>query len=238
MRHPRLLIVGDSITLGAAEVRGNTVLSTVTTCYVDLLREALPELDIRTDADVHRTTGEALIKLPALLATYHPTMVLFLLGGNDADIDWRRFVLSDGAVIRPRTQLEKFEENLARLAETTNAARARPMMCDIPGSDLMVRGAYVSRQSNRDVLSMITRRGGQADSDAQLREYQQAAEGAARRAGADFIAYGQALAQQSKHLMLAADGTHPSSDAHRVIAETLVPAIQHAMQAKRTATPA
>jgi lysophospholipase L1-like esterase len=238
MRHSRLLIVGDSITLGAAEVRGNTVLSTVTTCYVDLLREAIQDLDIRTDADVHRTTGEALNKLPALLSTYHPTMVLFMLGGNDADIDWRRFVLSDGQVIRPRTPLEKFEENLARLAELAHAARAHAILCDIPGSDLMVRGAYVSRQSNRDVLSMIQRRGGQEDSDAQLREYQLAAESAARRAGADFIAYGHALAQHPKHLMLAADGTHPSSDAHRVIAETFVPAIQHAMKAKRIATPA
>jgi lysophospholipase L1-like esterase len=238
MQSNRLLIVGDSITLGAAEVRGNSVVSTVTTCYVDLLRDALPGLDIRVDADVHRSTSDAVSRLNHLLELHRPTVVLFMLGGNDADIDWKRLVLSDGQIVRGRASLEKYQSNLEGLATRTREFGAWPVLVDLPNSDVTSRSQFVARQTNRDVSGLIERLGGQAASDERLAAYQHAARSAAERCGADFVAYGRELERHARHVMVAADGAHPSSDGHRVIAETLLPAIVGAMKPGRVAATA
>src|ERR1700677_4592992 len=106
--HSKLLIIGDSISLGVAEIRGNDVIDRVATSYVDLLRAALIGVEILVDADTHRTTSVACKNIDALLATHRPDVLLIMLGGNDGDIDWRRFVLSNGVVIRSRNTVEAY----------------------------------------------------------------------------------------------------------------------------------
>jgi len=46
-------------------------------------------LEITTDAAVKRTTAEGCRILPDLILTHQPNVVFLLLGGNDADLDWR-----------------------------------------------------------------------------------------------------------------------------------------------------
>lgn len=113
----KLLILGDSISLGVSEVRGNDVVANVEHSYVDLLSHALPGVQLIVDADVHRTTSAARETLDSLLAMHSPDVVLVMLGGNDADLDWRRFVLSDGKVIRSRLTVETYEKNLRLITE-------------------------------------------------------------------------------------------------------------------------
>src|SRR5205814_10221188 len=120
----KLLILGDSISLGVAEVRGNDIVARVEHCYVDLLMHALPKVQIIIDADVHRTTSAAREAVDGLLAAHKPQAVLVMLGGNDADMDWRRFVLSDGKTARSRVPVETYEKNLRLIASKTLAAGA------------------------------------------------------------------------------------------------------------------
>lgn len=224
----RLLILGDSISLGVAEVRGNDVVDRVQTSYVDVLRGALSEVDIVVDADIHRTTSVACKNIDTLLATHRPNVVLIMLGGNDGDIDWRRFVLSNGTIIRSRNTVAAYEHNLRQLAMKILAAGATPILTDMPNHHFELRGPYISRIAERDVTSMLERGGGQAASDAELVKYRQAAEKICADLSVALIRYGQAMEQHPPREMVGIDGAHPSAAGHRVIAEALLPELQRA----------
>src|SRR4051812_15523764 len=112
MTHRKLLIIGDSFTLGAADVRGNEIVEHVRESYVDRLRASLPQVDIRIDAEVYRHTSAVRNIVEGLLDLHEPRVVLLTVGSSDADLDWRRFVLSEGQIIRNRVALATYEKNL------------------------------------------------------------------------------------------------------------------------------
>src|SRR5207248_867846 len=126
----RLLIVGDSISLGAAEIRGNEVLRYVDQTFVEHLARELPGISLHVDADVHRTTSQARELLGALLVAHEPDAVLLMLGPNDADLDWRRFILSEGKIARSRVPVERFSENIRLMVNQIRTTGARPILCD------------------------------------------------------------------------------------------------------------
>ncbi len=219
----KLLILGDSISLGVAEVRGNDIVERVQTPYVEHLRAALPGIEIVVDADTHRTTTAACKVIDTLLATHRPRAVLIMLGGNDGDIDWRRFVLSNGSVIRSRNSVETYEQNLRQLAMKILAAGSTPVLTDMPNHHFELRGPYISRIAERDVTSMLERGGGQAASDTERAKYRHAVEKIASDLSLAIVHYGEALEQHPARTMVGIDGAHPSNAGHRVIADTLMP---------------
>ncbi len=219
----RLLILGDSITLGVAQLGGERITAHVEMSYVDILRRELPQLVIHIDADIHRTTADALPRLEPLLERYHPNLVLVMLGGNDADLYWKRFVISAGRIMRHRVAVEQFTVNLQQIVARVRAAGATPILTDMPNHCLALRGPYLSQLSGKDVTAMIAAHGGQATSDASLARYQQAAAAVARAAACPFVAYGQALARYPLENVATADGAHPNAFAHGVIAAEFKP---------------
>src|SRR5439155_13892530 len=115
-----------------AEIRGNDIVARVEHCYVDLLMHELPQVQIIIDADVHRTTSAGREAVDGLLAAHNPQVVLIMLGRNDADLDWRRFVLSDGKTARSRVPVETYEKNIRQIAAKVLAAGATPVLTDMP----------------------------------------------------------------------------------------------------------
>jgi lysophospholipase L1-like esterase len=220
----KLLILGDSISLGVAEIRGiNEIAARLDASYVDLLTPALAGTTIVIDADVHRTTGAVRDSVDGILATHSPDVVLIMLGGNDADMDWRRFVLSDGRIARSRVPVETYEKNLRLIAAKITATGAMPVLTDMPNHHFELRGPYVSKIAGKDISAMLERGGGQAASDKELVKYRDAVARVARDLNIPLARYGEVLDAQPPKEVIGIDGVHPSAAAHRLIAESLLP---------------
>ncbi|MGC8625406.1 MAG: SGNH/GDSL hydrolase family protein [Phycisphaerae bacterium] len=229
-----VLIIGDSISLGIAEIRGTEIIGKVSRCYVDILRVEFPETKFIVNADIHRTTADALEIIDALLQQHQPGAVLVMLGGNDADLMWKRFVISNGKIVQNRISVERYAINLTRIAQKVIAAGALPILSDMPNHALKIRGRYLSQLSGRDVVGIIERHGGQPVSDRGLEQYRQAAANVAVAMHCPFVRYGTALSHWPLESVTGPDGVHPNSDAHEIIAEELWPAIQLVMDQFRT----
>jgi lysophospholipase L1-like esterase len=222
----RLLILGDSISLGVSEVRGSEVVQTVSPSYVDLLRDQLHAWNIHVDADLHRTTSAAPERIDNWLASaLPPDACLIMLGGNDADLDWKRFVLSEGRIIRNRVAVARYRENLRSIVHTLLDAGVIPVLTDMPNHHFEIRGPYVSRLAGKDVVDMLRRNGGQEESNRHWALYRAAVASVAADTGAALVRYGEALAALPPEKVLSHDGAHPGTAGHRVIAQCLLPVL-------------
>jgi lysophospholipase L1-like esterase len=221
----KLLILGDSISLGVAEVRGNDIVARVETSYIDILSHALPGVQIIVDADVHRTTSVACKSIDALLDRHRPHAVLVMLGGNDADLDWKRFVLSNGAIVRCRLTVDAYEKNLREMAGKIIAAGAAAVLTDMPNHHFQFRGPYVSKLAGVDVSGMLERGGGQAASDQSLLKYRAVVARIDGELPVSVVRYGEILDAHPPREMVGIDGAHPSAAAHRLIADALTPTL-------------
>ena len=230
----RLLIIGDSISLGIAEIRGVEIIGQVPRCYVDILRTEFPYIRFIVNADIHRTTADGLELGDVLLRQHQPAVVLVMLGGNDADLLWKRLVVSNGKIVQNRIVLERYASNLTRIAQKVIATGALPILTDMPNHSLEIRGRYLSQLSGRDVAGIIARNGGQPASDRGLELYRQAAANVATAMHCPFVRYGTALSHRPPELVIGPDGVHPNNYAHEIIAEELKPAIQLVMDKVRT----
>ena len=220
-----VLIVGDSITLGVAEANGHTVTQYLEPTYVQHLRDLVPDLQIDADAAPFRTTTAACKVIEPLMLTYHPGAVLVMLGGNDADIDWRRFILSSGRIVRNNVPVERFSESLRAIVQTVCANGATPVLVDVPNHDLLLRGEWLSRLAGQDVCALIERCGGQAESDRRLAEYNSVVREIAEESEAHVAPWARAVASLPRFQRHGPDFTHPGIHAHRVIAETIAPVL-------------
>jgi len=224
----KLLIIGDSIALGAAEVRGGEMVERIQPNFIELLQAAMPDLSIRVDAGIMRTTASVrpvIDKIIARHAPLHDLRVLLLIGGSDADMDWKRFILSDGAIARSRVPVERYDDNLRFIVGRLLEAGALPILTDIPNRHLSLCGPYMSALAGKDVVSLLDRSGGQAESDTHLRRYRAAVAQIADDFGLALVRLGEAL---DKHLpadVVCADGTHPNAAGHRIIAQEMIAAL-------------
>jgi hypothetical protein len=220
-RPAKLLIVGDSVALGATVVVGKEVVERATPGFVDCLKWRRALWTIDTDAEVHRTTVQAMPLLPRLLTRYRPDIVLFVLGGSDADIDWRRFVVSRGRKVRNNTQLDTFRIALRTLVDTAITGGACPVLSDIPSQDVVKRGKWMSQQVGQDVLPWIEAAGGQGESDRRHAEYTRAVERVAAEAGVDIARWAQAISSLPADERFGQDATHPSIRAYALITDVV-----------------
>jgi lysophospholipase L1-like esterase len=220
-----LLIVGDSITLGAAEVRGDSIVQYVQPTCIDLLKSALPALDVRIDAAVRRNSVTVREEIEQIIARHQPRRVLLMIGGSDADMDWKRFILSDGKIARSRVPVERYEKNLRFICERLLSAGAAPILTDMHNHDLTICGPYVSKLAGKDIVSMIARGGGQAESDKHLVMYRQAVAAVAAEFNLELIRFGQALDSHPSDSVVSHDGTHLSAAGHRVVAAAMIAAL-------------
>ncbi len=227
--HPTLLVVGDSISLGISEIRGTEVTGNVRRSYLDILRAEFPQIHFVVDADIHRTTADALDLMDSLLHRHRPDVVLLMLGGNDADLLWKRFVVSNGKIVQNRIRVDRYAANLTRLAQKVLAGGARLILTDMPNHSLEIRGKYLSGLSGKDVSAMIQAHGGQPVSDRELELYRVAAAQVAAEQQCPFVRYGTALSHVPLESVSGPDGVHPNDHAHEIIARELSPAIQSAL---------
>lgn len=218
----QLLIIGDSIPLGAADVRGSQVTEFVTPNCVDLLRAALPTLNVTVDAAVRRNSATVKQEIDQIIARHAPQRTILWIGGSDADMDWRRFVLTDGKTARSVVPVEKYENNLRFICERLLASGSTPILTDMPNHHFALRGPYVSKLAGKDIMPLLELGGGQAESDKHLVRYRAAVAAIASDLNLDLIRYGEALDAQPAEEVLAADGTHPNAAGHRIIAQVLI----------------
>ena len=216
-----LLIVGDSIALGATDVFGTEIRQTATPTFAELLRQRLEGWTIDVDASVHRTSTQTVACLPQLMAAHRPDLVLLVVGGSDVDLDWKRFIVSRGKRVQNITKLDKFEQSLRRLIGIANEWGAYGILSDLPSHDLAKRGKWLSEQTGQDVLPWIEAAGGQAESDRHHDRYSRVIEHVAHDTRADVARWAAAIAAMPAQDRFGPDATHPSTAAHRVIADTV-----------------
>jgi hypothetical protein len=169
----RLLIVGDSLAMGAAEVSNTDVTRFISPAFPDLLRTLLPQLEIILVSGVRYDTNVARKQLPELLKLHRPSVVLAAVGGSDCDLDWRKAILSHGKRSRSRVSLDDYEKNLRAIVEITRAAGARPILVEGTSSNIPMRGQYFTRISGLDVNAMVIAGGGQQSNDVRVENYRQ-----------------------------------------------------------------
>jgi lysophospholipase L1-like esterase len=234
---PKLLILGDSISLGVSELRTDGPAGRVETSYVDLLIRTMPHVQIILDAEIARNTAAGCKIVDELLAAHNPDAVLLMLGGNDGDMDWRRFILTGGKIMRSRTPVETFEKNLRLLASKALARGAEPILTDFPSHRLGPRGIYISSMINKNVSAMIEASDLQSISDEAVIKYRSAAARIAHDLSIPMVAYGKVLDQFPARMITSIDGVHPSSIAHRFIAREFMRVLSHMLQPTQTTSP-
>jgi lysophospholipase L1-like esterase len=215
----RLLIVGDSIAAGAVDVDSGEVRGTVHPTFVDLLRDRLDSWRIELDAAPLRRTVEAATGIGELLARHTPDVVLLATGSNDADIDWRRFILTKGASVRSRTRPREFEAAVRTVHACVRAAGSRLVLTDAIGVSLEVRGPVLDSVAGCDVQAMIRAAGGQPEADRMADEHCQFVCGLAEQLECGVALVGASLRACDPREVLGPDGLHPSAAGHRILAE-------------------
>jgi lysophospholipase L1-like esterase len=228
-RNNTVLIVGDSITLGAVEVGLKGIVRYVTSSYIEKLRRKLPRIAFDIDARIHRTTTQAVEVIDELLEQYCPAVTLLMIGGNDADIDWRRFVVSEGKMIRHGTALSRFEANLAILVNKIREAGSQPILTDFPKQNIAIRQIVLSKLAGRDLAPLMASHGGQKVSDNVYQEYYAAVQRVAIQTQCDMICFGRDLMQFPADEVFGTDGVHPNDRGHSVIADAVIPAIKNTL---------
>jgi lysophospholipase L1-like esterase len=231
----RLLIVGDSISLGAAEIRGNEVLRHVEESFVQILSNQFPGMSICVDADVHRTSSQARELLVELLVQHEPDAVLLMVGPNDADLDWRRFILSEGKIARSRVPVERYSENIRLMVNQIRATGARPILSDCSITCVKMRAVYLSKLANRDLTTMIESGGGQTEADRWHAIYTDAIVDIAEEMELDLVRIAPALKEHGAPAIVTEDGAHMNEAGHRVIADVLAPILRRAVRTRATA---
>ncbi|HUO07574.1 MAG TPA: GDSL-type esterase/lipase family protein [Phycisphaerae bacterium] len=226
-----VLLLGDSITLGAAEIREAQVISTVAMSYVDHLRTAAFDCTFVVDAKVNRSTARAVNDLPGVLDSVKPDIVLLMLGGNDADMNWRRFMVTSGRVARSNVRPAEYGNNLRTMIECVRSRGMSPLITDIPDHDVTARGDYLSKLLQIDVAGMIRNSGLQETSDRELRAFWDQAALVSERCGVPLVSYGRKLVETGRNRVLGVDGVHPNAFAHRLIAQELLPVLRNVIRA-------
>jgi lysophospholipase L1-like esterase len=225
-----VLIVGDSISLGATDVRGNEVLQRVERPYVDVLRQQFPSVEFAVDAEVHRTTIVARQRIATLLAEQQPDVVLLMIGGNDATFDWKRFVVTDGKIARSKVPVERFQENLIDLVRHVRDAGAVPVICDLPVMSIAVRGEYISQLAGKDLAPLLERGGGQAEVDRHHAIYMNAVGAIADHHDVLVARFSEEMYQLGPSHIVSTDGVHPNAKGHEMIAAGVAPVLARALQ--------
>ena len=225
----RLLIVGDSLAMGAAEVSNADVVRFISPAFPDLLRTMLPQLDIVLSCGVRHDTDTARKHLPGLLETHRPAVVLFAVGGSDVDLDWRKAILSNGRRTRSRVSIGDYQNNLRGLVATTRAAGAKPILIEGTSSCLAIRGIYLGRLSGLDVNAMIAAGGGQETNDVRVEKYRETVRRVAAELDADLIPSPGVLASEDPDIIFTEDGVHLSVFAHRFLAAAYATGIRRAL---------
>lgn len=223
----RLLIIGDSVSLGAATIQRNQITEYVTPSFVDRLRETFPQLEIRIEAAVHRTTVEASNLIAGSLATHRPNLALIMVGCNDADLDWKRFFISGGSIARNRVPVARYSANLRRIVNACIAAGTEAILSDIPSSDLKARAATLPPMGGQDAASYIESHGGQPEAERFRAEYNQAVASIAAEFGLSVADYGKKMDTRPSSAFVGADSTHPNAAAHHLIADVLFSLLIH-----------
>lgn len=226
-----LLVIGDSTSLGAAVIEGDRVVETISPHYVDLLRRHFPAWRIEVDAAPLRRTRDAAAVVAAALERARPTILLLATGSNDVDIDWRRFVISGGAVVRSRTPDREYAESLRAIARAAAARDAALVVTDALPTWLDLRLPFLDRAAGRDVGALVRLAGGQARADEIASAHQARTAELAAEIGAPLVHWGAAMLRHDPRRMIGPDGTHPSAAAHEVLASELVGVLRGAARA-------
>jgi lysophospholipase L1-like esterase len=224
----RLLILGDSLAMGAAEVSNTDVTRFISPAYPDLLRTLFPQLDIVMTSGVRHDTNTAFRQLPQLLELHRPAVVLVAVGGSDCDVDWRKVILSKGKHSRSRVSLGDYERNLRSIVATTKAAEAKPILIEGTSSSLAMRGIYLGHLSGLDVNAMIAAGGGQEANDLRVESYRATVRRVAAELQADIVACPNDLVTEDPQTIFTADGVHLSVVAQRLLAAAYANAIRRA----------
>ncbi len=219
-----MLVLGDSIAAGALSVDGSSITERLTPTFVDLLAAQFASFEFVVNAVALRRTPDVLAALPALLTSIDPAIVLVATGANDADLDWRRFVISDGAVVRSRTPIETYRADLAAIARLIDSHGASAIFTSAIGLDLSSRTPHLCSLVQRDLRPAMERAGGQAHADEIVSRYRHASALIAAEFGFPHAPLGPDLASHDPSKVLAPDGTHPNALGHVVMAETLTAA--------------
>lgn len=217
-----LLILGDSIALGAAEISEGVVRQWVEKPWVTLLEAAEVSFDISVDAAVGRTTSDAIAVLSGLLRERHYRSVLLFVGGNDIDLNWRRFLVSGGRRVFHRVDSDRYEANLRQMVSEIREAGSEAILTDTPGLDFLKHARWLSSELGRDVTPMVEVAGGQEEVRRRVASYNARLEHVVEETGVSLVQWSRAVSEQLPwECRTGPDGVHPGNGAHRVIAESI-----------------
>lgn len=215
---PVLLIIGDSIALGATAIDGTTILSRVENSFADHAAASLPEWSVVVEAAPLRTTRFAATSTPEAITRHRPDAIFVTTGANDVDIDWRRFMFSQGRTVQSRTPLSAYAASLRAIAGHGRAAGIPVILADTFNSNLDRRMGHLCSILGQDIRSWVEGAGGQPVCDAMVREYRAAAASVARELGLALCPLGSSFEQGDLSSLLAQDGTHPNQAGHDLLA--------------------
>jgi len=217
----RVLVLGDSLAGGATVIDRERILQRVECSMVDHLVRRAPHMSVTVDAAPWRRTPELVGLLPAALDTARPDLVVIVSGANDGDIEWKRFVVSKGRIIRNGTRLNDFTAALAALSGLCSQHGAAMILAEIIAPSLRLRAPLLSKAAGFDLWPILEQSGGQQACDRIVASYRAAAESQALQSGFRVARTGSVLDGADQELVYAEDGAHPNDEGHLRMADML-----------------
>ncbi|MDD2213716.1 MAG: GDSL-type esterase/lipase family protein [Oscillospiraceae bacterium] len=174
-------------------------------------------------AQIGATTEHALKTVPPFLASDRAgEAVLLEFGGNDCDFNWREVAANPDLAHQPHVLPERFTHNLTQLIRLIQSRHMLPLLMTLPPVDGPRYLAFLCRQKYLDpgrLLSFL----GDANRISRFQEhYSWRVQQLAGQLNCPLVEVRQAFLTRSDfHALICADGIHPSSSGHDLIASCI-----------------
>ena len=144
-------------------------------------------------------------------------LILCMLGGNDLDLNWRRFLVTNGATVQSNLSPYEYGANLRRLATMICGYDALPLLGDVTDHELTIRGPYMSALAGRDVSSLLAAQDIRGITDRTLAAFRGERQRVVDEMNLLDVPFAADFAVYARPLLVGPDGVHPSLLAHDII---------------------
>lgn len=230
MERVKIIALGDSITKGVVLGDDNNY-SLLEGSFVEIWkRERNCEIENYGRFGCTINYGHLLLdRHPQAIAESEYTIVEY--GGNDCDFHWKRIALNPSGEHHPKTSLEEFRTSLVRLLGRIRALGSNPILLSLPPIASDSYFDFFSRgMTDEQRASILGWMGGEVEAIARWHDsYNKALFDVAEQTSTPIIDITHPFTTHSEdwRTLICADGIHPNSAGHRLIASSILQATQH-----------
>ncbi len=218
----RWLITGDSISKGIVFDPNRNRYVMLRDNYVRLVFDHLNG-SIANVARFGNTIGRGVQRLTRDVCKHRPDYVLFGYGGNDCDFDWEAVARDPHRDHQPKTELNRFRDQLASSVSELQARSIAPVLMTLPPLEPDRYFQWITRDDPTKAERILIWLKSVARIYWWQERYHSVITGIAHSTGALLVDIRAAFLQQPEYDdLICIDGIHPNPQGHRLMARAFL----------------